>query len=341
MTTPQSALPPPPGIYVPIPTFFTPTSTLDLSTQLTYSLHLLSHGITGLVLLGSTGEAVHLTRTERIQLITYIRRGLDTAGYHATPLIVGTASGSVEETLQQLHDAKEAGAGWGMCLMMGYFAGSVGAEGVGGVGGWWREVAEKAEIPILLYHYPAVSNNLKLPASIFESLGTHDNIVGAKFSHADIAAHSAVTLSPHLDPSNFRVYTGLGQQLLSVLLVGGAGAIDGLAAVCPKEVVALYELGMRFLGGRGSEEERRRVLEMARRLQWCVARAEELVVTWGAVGVKEALRRRGFGTGGVRRPLVAWGEMEGRTEGWGEWEGRLRAVEGVGEEVGAFLKGLE
>lgn len=109
------------------------------------------------MLLGSTGEAVHLTSSERFQLVSYIRKGLDDAGFHDSPLIVGTASGSVEDTVTQLKEAKEAGAKYGLCLMMGYFAGSVVVDGFGGNGEegrgveeWWRAVADATPIPILL-----------------------------------------------------------------------------------------------------------------------------------------------------------------------------------------------
>lgn len=188
------------------------------------------------------------------------------------------------------------------------------------------------------YHYPAVSNNLQIPLTVFQRLSEHPNIVGAKFSHGDIAAHSAVTLHPSIIHSLFNVYTGLGQQLLSVLLVDGAGAIDGLAAVCPREVIGLYNLGVQLFSDGGNAE----LLKKARKLQWAVARAEELVVKLGAVGVKEALRRQGFGTGEVRRPLVGFrvgqGEKaevaEDAERRWEKWGDLLQEVEKTGKEVG-------
>ena len=59
--------PPPQGIYVPVPTFFAAEGSsdynstsppLDLETQTRHSIFMVEGGIKGLVILGSTGEAI-------------------------------------------------------------------------------------------------------------------------------------------------------------------------------------------------------------------------------------------------------------------------------------------
>lgn len=111
----------------------------------------------------------------------------------------------------------------------------------------------------------------------------------------------------------FATFTGLGQQLLPVLTVGGAGAIDGLAAIFPKTVVQLYEL------------IKKENLAEARRLQEIVARGEGLVVGHGVVGVKERVRRVLGWDSECRLPLVkGLGE-----ERWKDWEGVVEELERV------------
>lgn len=111
----------------------------------------------------------------------------------------------------------------------------------------------------------------------------------------------------------FATFTGLGQQLLPVLTVGGAGAIDGLAAFFPKTVVRLYELIKK-----GDVAE-------ARELQEIVARGEGLVVGHGVVGVKEGVRRVLGWDSECRLPLV-----KGlREEQWDEWKGVVGELEKV------------
>lgn len=163
------------------------------------------------------------------------------------------------------------------------------------------------------YHYPAVTNGLVISASAFRRLSKHPNIVGAKFSHGDVSLHTRVALDPEIDHAGFAVFTGLGQQLVSVLQLGCAGGIDGLAAVFPATLVRLYQLGLstaELLHGAEVDE--------MRKLQYRVAVMEELVVKCGVRGIKEAAARvMGWeGSGRVRAPLARMGKAE-----WEEWEG--------------------
>jgi 2-keto-3-deoxy-L-rhamnonate aldolase len=103
------ASPPPQGIYVPSPTFFvsevhssynSSSPPLDLETQSKHSIFLVEGGIRGLVLLGSTGEAIFIKPDERVELIKSQRKALDDAGFEDRPIIAGTATQNIDETLK-------------------------------------------------------------------------------------------------------------------------------------------------------------------------------------------------------------------------------------------------
>lgn len=166
------------------------------------------------------------------------------------------------------------------------------------------------------YHYPAVSNNIVVATHTFETLAAHPNIVGCKLSHGDLSKHTLIASSPNIDHSRFEVFTGLGQQLLPVLTVGGAGAIDGLAGVFPKTVVHLYE---RWKNNPGD-------LQTLRSLQYKISAGEELVVKYGTVGIKEAASRiLGFGdSDGTRLPLK--GGFPGGDKEWEGWKGVMEEL---------------
>lgn len=147
--------PPPQGIYVPVPTFFEAESSshdptdpqLDLDTQSRHTLFLVKGGIKGLVILGSTGEAIHLSNEERTKLIQSQRKTLDDAGYHDRQIIAGTATQNVQETIAQIKESKEAGAAYAMVLSPGYFASNANQTGIQR---WFEAVADQAVIPILM-----------------------------------------------------------------------------------------------------------------------------------------------------------------------------------------------
>jgi len=310
--------PPPHGIFVPVPTFFArqrssnynaTTPPLDTATQVEHALVLANNGVNGIVLLGSTGEAVHVTRQERKQLIAAVKDGLSKNGFPDYPLIAGTATNSVDETVELLHDSKEAGTQWGLVLVPGYFASAVSQDGIVQ---WFQAVADQSPIPILIYHYPGVSNNVKITLQTMRTLAAHKNIVGAKFSHGDVSIHGQVALDPTINHDEFCLFTGLGQHLFSVVQLGCAGAIDALAGVFPASVVKLYGLA-------AADNMDRVQRETARKLQYAISRAEELVVLWGTVGIKEALARI-YDMGdrdGARLPLK--GGFPNGDDEWKNW----------------------
>lgn len=92
---------------------------LDLKTQTEHSLFLVKGGIKGLVILGSTGEAIFIRRQERIELIKSQRKALDDAGFKDRPIIAGTATQNIDDTLELLEDSMAAGAAYGMVLSPG------------------------------------------------------------------------------------------------------------------------------------------------------------------------------------------------------------------------------
>ncbi|KAL2073482.1 hypothetical protein VTL71DRAFT_10808 [Oculimacula yallundae] len=323
------ASPPPAGVYVPVPTFFaskkaanynTTAAPLDLETQAAHSLHLARSGITGLVVLGSTGEAVHLTNKERFEVLSSVRKAYDNAGFKDYPIIAGTAAQNIEEVVEQLKAAKEAGSQWGLCLVPGYFAG---ASTQAGIIQWFTAVADQSPIPIMVYHYPGVSNNVRVIPSTYATLSKHPNIVGCKLSHGDVSYHAQIGASPKIDHTKFHTFTGLGQQLLPVVALGCAGTIDGTAGFFPKSVVHLYKLSVK---NQPTDEE----VKERRLLQYKVSCVEELVVKFGTVGIKEAVSRiLGMGDGdGTRLPLT--GGIPGGDKEWESWKeviGDLEAVE--------------
>ena len=148
--------PPPAGIYVPVPTFFAKegsasydavTPPLDLETQSEHSLFLVKGGIRGLVILGSTGEAIFLRSKERNELIASQRKTLDEAGYKDRPIIAGTATQQIDDTLQMIKESKEAGAEYAMVLGPGYFAPSTSQQGIQK---WFEAVADKSVLPVMM-----------------------------------------------------------------------------------------------------------------------------------------------------------------------------------------------
>jgi 2-keto-3-deoxy-L-rhamnonate aldolase len=146
---------PPSGVYVPAPTFFKSSfesssnlqPEIDVETQINHSVYLAKCGIRGLVLLGSTGEAIHMSKKERFELVSGVRKGLDVAGFHGYPIMGGVLVNNLEEAIEWCKDLKEAGAQWALVLVPGYFGEQARQDGIQE---WFMKVADNSPIPILM-----------------------------------------------------------------------------------------------------------------------------------------------------------------------------------------------
>jgi L-threo-3-deoxy-hexylosonate aldolase len=137
----------PHGVYAPLTTFFTSSKEQDLDLE-TYKRHVkfvASAGV-GIVCLGSMGEAVQLTHSERNEVVEAARQALDSDDKLAKiPLIVGTGASSTKETIQLTKEAAERGADFAMVITPGYFAGALNKEALKS---FFVDVAEASPIPV-------------------------------------------------------------------------------------------------------------------------------------------------------------------------------------------------
>ena len=174
---------------------------------------------------------------------------------------------------------------------------------------------------------------MHIAPSTFEKLAAHPNIVGTKLSHGIIDDQTLIAASPNIDHEHFSVFTGLGQnllpvlaiggvpdrqwlpRLLPVLAIGGVAAIDGLAGCFPKVVVRLFNMFNDSLANGITKKD----MQELRDLQFKICQGEKLVARWGVVGLKEALARVWDmgGSNGARLPIA--GGFEDDKE-WSKWE---------------------
>lgn len=141
-------------------------------------------------------------------------------------------------------------------------------------------------------------------------------------SHGNMSHHIQVALAPQIDHSKFRLYSGFGQQSFPVVACGGAGVIDGLAAIFPRIVAKLFETANQAcpIGARR--------LKQLQNLQWHVSRGNELLGMQGVVGIREAaMRELHIGSLGCGRAPLNGRMAEGVWESWQETFGLLRSLE--------------
>lgn len=170
------------GIYVPIPTFFHDNEDLDIESLEKHIKYLSNTGIAGIIFMGSTGEAVHLTDEERI---TVIQKGSEFIKKYdpSIKVLAGTGAASARQTVKLSKDAKEAGAEYALVLPPCYYKPSMTNEALVA---FFERVADESPLPIVIYNYPGVTQGIDLDVRVIYELAKHPNIVGIKGTDGNI-----------------------------------------------------------------------------------------------------------------------------------------------------------
>ena len=294
------------GIYPPLPTFFDTNEELDIPTLQHHMHKLIDSGIAGYVLMGSNGEAVHLTSDERVRLIQAAREVIGDES-QSMPLIVGCGESSTRGTIANCRSAAKYGADIALVLPPFYYRSSMTTQALIA---HYRAVADASPLPILIYNMPANTAGLDLDAKTICILAEHTNIIGVKDSAGNIAKLAQIVANT---PEPFKVLAGSAGYLLPALSIGAGGAISALANVFPQEVCdvqALFDAGQ---------------LAESRVLQAQLIPANNAVTTLYSVsGLKAALElTAGYG-GFPRMPLLPLTAQERET-----LSGMLRIVRDV------------
>jgi dihydrodipicolinate synthase/N-acetylneuraminate lyase len=144
----------PKGVYCPVVSLYKPTrrQEIDLEASAQYFSYLIRGGVVGLVLAGSTAEAVLLSPEERQQLLQIARKAALDLGLENYPLLAGISGQSTNESITLAEQAKAAGADFGLLLPPGYWAKAVTKDVILS---FYRDVADESPIPIVIYNVSA------------------------------------------------------------------------------------------------------------------------------------------------------------------------------------------
>jgi L-threo-3-deoxy-hexylosonate aldolase len=170
------------GIFVPVPTFFKENEDLDLEAFDKHIQYLSKSGIAGVVVLGSMGEAVNLSESERNQVIEQCAASVKKYNPELK-VIAGTSSQSARVTLQYIQQAKTAGAQYALVLPPSFYKGSLDHEALSQ---FYTHVADESPLPVVIYNYPGVCQGLDLSIKLLVELAKHKNIIGIKGTDGNV-----------------------------------------------------------------------------------------------------------------------------------------------------------
>lgn len=282
------------GTYVAMVTEFA-DGRVDLSGVRSLAERLIEGGVNGLVPVGCTGEAATLTVEERTEVIKAV---LDARGDRASVKVIpGTGTNSTDTSVELTKMAADLGAD-GAMLITPYYN----KPTQGGLIKHYETVANKVNIPIVLYNVPGRTSVNMLPETVHR-LAAIDNVVAVKEASGSIDQVSRIVRS-----SAITVLSGDDSLTLPMMAVGAKGVVSVAGNIAPGDV---SDMVSSFLAG-DAEEARRIHLRL-------LPLFHVLFVETNPGPVKAALRLMDAGSGELRLPLVPVS---------GESEGEVRAVLG-------------
>jgi 4-hydroxy-2-oxoglutarate aldolase len=274
------------GIFPPVPTSFDAAGDVDVRAIAANVTRLMSTGLSGVLALGSNGEAASLDEGESDRILAAVRAVVPASKV----LIAGTGRESTRSTIDACRRAAAIGADVVLVRPPSYYKSQMTSDALVS---HFRSVADASPAPVMLYNLPATGVTLTLP--VVSTLAAHPNIVGLKETSPELERLGQFAEIGE----GFRVLTGWAPVLLPALAMGAAGGILAVANVLPDQTVRLFD---HTTAGRQTE---------ALALQRALTPIARLVSSvYGVAGLKAALDLAGFHGGPVRAPLLPVSDRE-------------------------------
>jgi len=269
------------GVFIPAVTPFDPvTGDADLVATRSNVRRWVESPIRGILVGGSTGEAVLLEDQERKRLLEAVRDVLPSDRL----LLAGTGGESTRRTVRLTKEAADQGSDAVLVQPPAFYVPAMTPEVL-------REhylvVADASPVPVILYQVPPKFATLDLATGLVSELSRHPNIIGIKDSRGKLDLVG--DLVTHTQPG-FQVLVGNGALLYAALEVGAVGGILGVANLAAEDAAAICQA---FVAGDHAT---------AGKVQQRIAPAHvEIVGGLGVPGVKAGVDLLGL-TGGPPRP---------------------------------------
>ncbi len=277
------------GIYTPIVTPYNSDFSINRDRFADAVEHLISHGVSGIVLAGTTGEYYAQSAEERIALMPFCHELIK----GRVPLIIGTGAMRTDESITYAEEAKKAGADALLIATPPYAYPTERENALHALA-----IDRAANLPVMLYNYPG-RMSVNMGAETFDRLGRSPNFCAIKESSGDPnQLHMLARDYPHIQLS-----CGMDDQALEFFAWGARSWVCAGSNFAPEAHIALY----RACALEGNFDKGRRIMSAMLPLLRVLEQGGKFVQC-----IKHGLTLRGINAGPPRRPLQPLNKDEKR-----------------------------
>lgn len=217
------------GIIPPLVTPLRDRDTLDDDGLQRLIEHVIAGGVSGIFILGTTGEAPSLGYRLRRELIGRVCESVR----DRVPVLVGITDTAFVESVNLAHHAAAAGAAAVVLSTPYYFP-----AGQTELADYVRNLAERLPLPLLLYNMPSLTK-VWFEIETLRKLADIDRIVGIKDSGDDLDYFKRLIDLRDKRP-DWSILIGPEAKTAEAIGLGGDGAVAGGSNVFPTLFVECY-----------------------------------------------------------------------------------------------------
>jgi len=237
-------------------------------------------GINYLVVLGTTGESVTLTKQEKEAVLSAVLA----VNANRVPIVLGVGGNDTKAVVEQLNQVNPEHISAVLSVSPMYNKPSQ-----SGLIAHFTTVAQASPVPVLLYNVPGRTASNMLPSTVLK-LAAHKNIIGIKEASGDLGQAMEILRSA---PEGFLVISGDDLIALPMTLMGGHGVISVIGQAYPEEFSQMIQAGLDGNSARAKE------------LHYDLMPIIDMIFEQGnPSGIKALLNKKGLCENSLRLPLV-------------------------------------
>lgn len=218
------------GVMPALTTAFDENLKIDHAFVARHALWQVENGVSGLVALGSLGEAATLTFDEKLSIIDTLVAAVN----GTVPVVAAISALSTAESVA-LAKAVEARGASGLMILPPYVYKGDWAEMKAHVGA----VLQATPLPAMLYNNPVAYGTDFIPEQIQELAAEFPNLKAVKESSTDVRRVTAIRA---LIGDRLSIFVGVDDAIVEGIAAGAVGWVAGLVNALPRESVDLFNL---------------------------------------------------------------------------------------------------
>ncbi len=211
------------GSYVALVTPFKNGSIDYIALERLIRFHL-DNRTDGILLLGTTAETASLASDEKDALLRFALKWIN----GQVPVMIGTGTNNLAQTLASTQRAKEIGASSVLIITPYYIKPTQ-----QGMYEYFSTIADKIDIPIVIYNVPGRTGVNIASDTVVNLARAHHNIVGVKEASGNLVQAGEIIRDA---PDGFALLSGEDALNLPLMSVGAKGCVSVTANVVPKQM---------------------------------------------------------------------------------------------------------